>query len=129
MAVHTESEETTEARILRAVGQPVVYTCPERVLQGILKCRSVTVSGSAPGSVTYWDVVDQIEFDGEPESWIRIGYYREVGDKLRWASQTTITEPASIWKRILLTAGREQPWFRELLEDVMKDLSRPAPHS
>jgi len=88
---------------------------------GILKDRAVVESRNP-----YWDVVDLIEFQGEEEpEWIRIGYYayyRMPEDKLQWCSQTTITEPVSIWKRILVNAAREKAWFRDLLEGVMKEL-------
>jgi hypothetical protein len=43
---------------------------------------------------------------------------------LIWASQTTITEPVSIWKRILVKATQEKKWFRDLLEEVMKELKK-----
>lgn len=93
---------------------------------GVLKDRSVCESTNAPGSVPYWDVVDLIEFAGEPEpKWIRIGYYRKPGKTLNWGSQTTITEPISIWKRILVKAAREKKWFRDLLNDVMDELEKP----
>jgi hypothetical protein len=55
--------------------------------------------------------------DEKEPKWIRIGYYRKPKDTLNWGSQTTITEPVSIWKRILVNAAREKKWFRDLLED------------
>jgi hypothetical protein len=68
-------------------------------------------------------VVDLIEFKGEKEpKWIRIGYYRKAGDSLTWGSQTTITEPISIWKRIFVNSPREKPWFRDLLYDVINKI-------
>ena len=90
---------------------------------GILKDRSVTESINAPGTVPYWDVVDLIEFKDEQESaWLRIGYYRKPKDKLIWGGQTTITEPVSVRKKILVNAAREKKWFQNLLEDVMNEL-------
>lgn len=59
---------------------------------------------------------------------VRIGYYRKPKDRLHWASQTTITEPLSIWKKMLVKAAREKKWFRELLNDVMDELKKPATH-
>ncbi|MBA4390930.1 MAG: hypothetical protein C0399_08330, partial [Syntrophus sp. (in: bacteria)] len=77
------------------------------------------------GAVPYWDVVDLIEFKDEQEpEWIRIGYYRKPKDKLNWGSQTTITEPVSEWKKILVNAAKEKKWFRDLLEDVTKELNK-----
>jgi hypothetical protein len=83
----------------------------------------VVDSVNAPGTVLYWDVVDLIEFEGEMEpERLRIGYYRRPGEKLNWGSQTTITEPISIWKKILVSAAKERKWFRDLLESVMEEL-------
>jgi hypothetical protein len=60
--------------------------------------------------------------EAEPE-WIRIGYYRlPKEDRLVWASQTTITEPVGVWKRILVHAASEKPWFLELLREVIAEL-------
>ncbi len=112
-------------KILQPVGKKVTFRYPgnEGTAAGMLKSRCVVPSVQAVGRVHYWDVVDLIKFDGKKdEDWIRIGYYREVEGKLRWGSQTTITEPIYIWKRLLVTAAREQVWFRQLLDDVMTEL-------
>ncbi len=112
-------------KILSCVGKKVSFKYPgsEGVKHGILRDRSVVESANPPGKVPYWDVVDLIEFEKEKESkWLRIGYYRMPGEKLNWGSQTTITEPISIWKRLLVKAAREKSWFRDLLEDVMREM-------
>ena len=118
-----------EAKVLdeirSKVGNKVSFKYPggEGDKRGVLIDRSVVASTNEPGTVPYWDVVDLIEFKGEKEpEWIRIGYYRKPKNKLNWGSQTTITEPISIWKKILLNAAREKKWFRALLEDVMAEL-------
>ena len=114
-------------KILSRIGTKVSFKIPgeEADKHGILKDRTVVESTNAPGAVPYWDVVDLIEFKGEEEpEWIRIGYYRKPKDKLIYGSQTTITEPISIWKRILVNAAREKKWFRDLLEDVMNELKK-----
>ena len=92
--------------------------------KGILKDRVVIESIREIGkTVLYWDVVDLIEFEEEKEpEWMRIGYYRNIGDSLRWASQTTITESLSIWKKLFVKAAREKKWFRDLLEEVMSEM-------
>ena len=112
-------------KILSKIGKPVSFKYPgnEGRKEGILKDRAVVESANRSGAVPYWDVVDLIEFEGEEEpEWIRIGYYRRPEHGLQWGSQTTITEPVSIWKRILVNAAREKAWFRDLLEGVMKEL-------
>ena len=121
----TESTAGIRKQILSRIGARVSFKYPgsEGDKHGILRDRTVVDSTNAPGTVPYWDVVDLIEFEGEKESeWIRIGYYRRPSKKLNWGSQTTITEPVSIWKRILVTAARDKKWFRELLEGVMEEL-------
>ena len=98
-------------RILSCIGKRVSFKYPgnEGDKHGILKDRAVVESTNALGAVPYWDVVDLIEFEDEEEpEWIRIGYYRKPKHKLNWGSQTTITEPVSIWKRILVSAAREK---------------------
>jgi hypothetical protein len=55
---------------------------------------------------------------------MRVGYYRKPKDHLVWGSQTTITKPMVIWKDLFIQAAREKPWFRKLLDDVMKELQR-----
>lgn len=112
-------------KIRQAVGKPTSFRFPggEGRKKGILKDRAVIVSNPWSRGVPYWDVVDLIEFPEEREPlWIRIGYYRKPKDRLNWGSQTTITEPATTWKRILIEAARQKPWFRSLLEDVMQEL-------
>jgi len=114
-------------KILSRIGTKVSFKYPgeEGEKHGILKDRAVVESTNAPGAVSYWDVVDLIEFKGEEEpEWIRIGYYRKPKHRLIWGSQTTITEPVSIWKRILVKAAQEKKWFRDLLEEVMKELKK-----
>ena len=114
-------------KILSCIGKKVAFKYPgnEGDKRGTLRDRAVIESTNEIGAVPYWDVVDLIEFADEKESeWIRIGYYRKPKDTLNWGSQTTITEPVSIWKRILVNAAREKKWFRDLLEDVMNELKK-----
>lgn len=114
------------AKILSKIGEPVTFTYPgdEPKASGILKDRYVLPAQGERSNVPYWDVVDLIEFPEEVEQeWIRIGYYRMPKDRLVWGSQTTITEPIAIWRSLLTNAARSKPWFRELLEDVLRDVS------
>jgi hypothetical protein len=123
----TSATTDERGKILSRIGKEVSFKYPgsEGDKHGILKDRAVVDSTNAPGTVPYWDVVDLIQFEGEEEpEWIRIGYYRKPKHTLNWGSQTTITEPMSIWKRILVNAAREKKWFRDLLEDVMEELKR-----
>jgi hypothetical protein len=116
--------KTTIQKILKAVGQKVKFHYTEKSDKlGILKDRVIIPSELNPNGVSYWDVVDLIEFPGEAEpEWIRIGYYQELGGRLLWASRATITEPIEIWKKILVTTAREKPWFKKLLDDVHKEI-------
>jgi hypothetical protein len=121
----TNSTNDVINKIKSCVGKKVSFKYPanEGDKHGILKDRTVVESINEIGTVPYWDVVDLIEFKGEKEpEWIRIGYYRKPKDKLNWGSQTTITEPISVWKNIFVTAAREKKWFLDLLIDVMKEI-------
>jgi len=112
-------------KIRQAVGKPVSFRFPgsEGHYEGVLKDRAIIVSNPETSGVPYWDVVDLIEFPEHSEPlWIRIGYYRKPKDRLNWGSQTTITEPITVWKRVLIEAAKQKPWFRGLLEDVMREL-------
>ena len=114
-------------KVLSRIGRKVSFKYPgiEGDKHGILKDRAVVESTNEIGAVPYWDVVDLIEFKGEKEpEWIRVGYYRKPKQTLNWGSQTTITEPVSIWKRIFVNTAREKKWFRDLLEDVMNELKK-----
>ena len=80
-------------RMLRPINQPVSYTYPgtDGPLRGVLKDRAVIRGGDAAGA-KYWDVVDLIHFGTKrSDRCMRISYYRQVGDKLGWASK-----PASL---------------------------------
>lgn len=108
---------------MKPIGKKVSFRYPEGIRQGILKDRAVITSNPHFTGVPYWDVIDLIEFKDDPEPyWIRIGYYRKPKDRLVFAGQTTITEPVSVWKEIFVKGCREKSWFRELFEDIMKEL-------
>jgi hypothetical protein len=113
-------------KILGRIGSFVKFKYPgnEGDKHGVLKDRAVIYS-AASTEVPYWDFVDLIEFAGEPEKeWIRIGYYRKPKERLVYGSQTTITEPITVWKDLLIHAAREKPWFKKLLDDVMVELKK-----
>lgn len=116
--------ESIEERILKPIGKRVTFTYPlaEGCKKGFLKDRAFIFSPGSTG-VPYWDVIDLIEFPGEPEpQWIRIGYYRMPKDRLIWGSRTTITEPIETWKKLLVHVARQKGWFRKLLKEVMEEV-------
>lgn len=122
-----EHEHETLEKIMDAVGKPVSFKFPgnEGNKKGILKDRAIVPSNPGTNGIPYWDVIDLIEFPEEAEpNWIRIGYYRLSNGRLNWGSQTTITEPASVWKRVLTDAAKQKPWFRKLLKDVWQELNK-----
>jgi hypothetical protein len=113
------------AKISKPIGKEVSFRFPgnEGHKHGVLKERVIIPSNPGTTGVPYWDVVDLISFPDERESdWIRIGYYRKPKNRLVWGSQTTITEPISTWKRILLQAAREKIWFHKLIREVTQEL-------
>jgi hypothetical protein len=70
-----------------------------------LKRRAIVQGAAGRAGIQNWDVVAIIQFEGEPELWVRVGYYRQRPDgTLGWAGQTTITEPLSVWRDRLLPA-------------------------
>ena len=113
------TDEEIQRQILSRVGQRVNFTYPgtEGSLGGVLKERIVIKGGiGASPDIPYWDVVDLIEFEGTAEPLcMRVGYYRYSGGRLNWGSQTTLTEPLSVWRQ-LFTSAKAQPWFADLLQ-------------
>jgi hypothetical protein len=117
-------------RILRAVGRPVNFRYPagERHFSGLLVDRAVgdgTPDAKAE-DVHFWTVVDLIEFKNEKNRrWIRIGYYRVlVNGRLVFGGQTTICQSVETWKRVLVEAANQKPWFRDLLVSVVAELKK-----
>ena len=118
-------EREVRRQILGCINRAVNFTYPgkEGARRGQLTDRVVLKSIKPKRrTVPYWNVVDVIQFDGERERWMRFGYYRKPKGRLNWASQTTLTDRISVWRRLFVHAAREKPWFRDLLEDVMRDL-------
>ena len=116
-----------QKKIMDAVGKQVLFKFPgkEGNKNGILKDRAIVPSNPGTTGIPYWDVIDLIEFPEETEPyWIRIGYYRMANGRLNWGSQTTITEPVDVWKKILIDAAKQKPWFRKLLKDAMQELPK-----
>ena len=112
------TKKEIKAKLMKAVGKTVAFNYPGNKgnKRGFLKDRVIVWSGHSSSGADYWDVVDLIKFENVKEGLrIRIGYYRQVGDKLRWGSQTTITEPVHIMKRLLAQAAKEKEWFRRVL--------------
>jgi len=101
----------------------VKFQYPEGKRYGELKDRSVIASNPHFTEVPYYNVVDLIEFpDDQERSWMRISYYRVKNGKLNFAGQTSIAEPISAWKKILVETSKEKNWFKNLLEEVMNEL-------
>jgi hypothetical protein len=118
-------DESIKKKMLKPIGKRVHFQYPgdEGHKTGILKDRVIVPSNPGETGVPYWDVVDLIEFSEEAEPlWMRIGYYRKPGEHLVWGSQTTITEPIRVWKRLLVQAANQKPWFKQLLIEVMREL-------
>jgi hypothetical protein len=118
-------DESIKKKMLKPIGKRVHFQYPgdEGHKTGVLKDRVIMPSNPGETGVPYWDVVDLIEFSEEAEPlWMRIGYYRKPGEHLVWGSQTTITEPIKVWKRLLVQAASQKPWFKQLLIEVMREL-------
>lgn len=113
------SDEDIKRQILSKVGKKVRFKYPgdEGDLYGVLKDRLVIESDDSPSGIPYWDVVDLIEFPGTPKPvWMRVGYYRYAQGRLVWGSQTTLTEPLEIWRKLFQNA-KKMAWFSQLLDE------------
>jgi len=125
--VMKNNEKEIIEKIRSRIGSKVSFKYPgkEGDKTGTLKDRAIIPSTNEIGTVSYWDVVDLIEFKGEKEPlWLRIGYYRKPDEKLNWGSQTTITEPISVWKKILINAAKDKEWFANLLAEVNNEIPK-----
>lgn len=92
-------------KIMNCVGQRVkmVYPGPESTRHGILKARVPLRPHEGVTGAEYCTVVDIIGFEGHPELWLRVGYYRQAAgsEVARWASQTAPCLPFSEWREVL----------------------------
>ena len=114
-------------QILSKKEKPVRFKLPENagMRLGTLTDRVVNAGDPGEAGEPYWNVVDLIQFHNEEKPWIRITYYRlKNNERLVFAGQTSATFRLDEWKRLLVQAVREKPWFRNLLEDVMKESKR-----
>ena len=112
------SDREIEKRIRSRIGQTVRFKYPgtEGHKRGRLKARVVFKSGLTSTGVRYWDVIDRVEFPEEPQKlWVRFGYYRQDGTRLRWAGQTSLAEPEATMRRLFRDGAAEAVWFRRLL--------------
>lgn len=118
--------ENEEKWVLRNIGRECCkFTYPEKspgggkiTMRGVLKDRVALPTKSITGITDFWDVIDLIEFEwkGQTKTAVRFGYYRRGADgKLRWGSQTTLTEGTDILRDLFRKAAKEKPWFRQLI--------------
>ena len=109
------TEKEVRAKIQQAVGKSVKFTFPNAKDNQVGHLMERVIVGSRQR--IFWNVVDLIDFPkkGKSKLCIRIGYYKQVGDKLHWASRMTITEPVDQMKRIFAEAAEQKKWFRDLL--------------
>jgi hypothetical protein len=120
-----DDNKDTIKKILSRIGTDVLFNFPgsEGILRGVIKERVVLPSKYEKTSIPYWDVVDLIDFSETREQpWMRFGYYRKANGKLQWGSQTTLTEPFTVWKQLFLEVARQKTWFKHLLEEVVREI-------
>jgi hypothetical protein len=95
-----------ETKIMSRVGQKVkmVYPGSEPTRHGKLKSREIAIAPRQDVTgAEYCTVVDIIEFDGQTELRLRVGYYRQAPGSgvAGWASQTTWCGTFSEWRKVL----------------------------
>lgn len=114
------TKREVRAKLMGRCGTRVRFRYPGNNTRTGRLIDRVVVFSSRLTDASYWDVIDLIEFpDHKHRKWIRISYYRQVGDKLRWAGQTSITEPLHVWKRIFGQGARKKNWFRDVLASAV----------
>jgi hypothetical protein len=96
------------------------------VLKGTLKHRYV-VDVRDSDLVVYWYVMDLIEFEGEPEHWLRLTYYRYLNKEMKWifAGQTSLSGRLSYFQRFFVGAikQKENEWTRSFFRDIQRKCS------
>jgi len=128
--VLTEKEQ--KDYLLSRINESVNFTYPEPPydFEGTLKDRFVEKSGE-DDYVTYWNVIDLIEFKGENEDWLRITYYRykkkAIPPKKRtgwvFAGQTSLSNPMSQFEELFIKAIKEKQWMRTLFREILEQCS------
>ena len=120
------SDNEQRKYLLAKIKEPVHFTYPEppHHLEGILKDRFVLKEGEDE-YVTYWDIVDLIEFKKEDEEWLRMTYYRYKKKENRWvfAGQTSLTNPISKFEELFVKAIKEKQWMKTFFKHVFKKCS------
>ncbi len=119
--------ENVEKKILSKIGKSVKFKYPEKSRKGknvfhgklIDRCIFKTYSWT---DIPSWDIVDLIEF--EEFTALRFGYYRLKDGKLRWASQTTLTESLEDYRKLFVKAAKEKEWFKKFLQDVLEKVEK-----
>lgn len=123
--VLTEKEQ--KAYLLSKIEKPVHFTYPEPPyhFKGTLKDRCV-VNDGGDASVTYWNMIDLIEFENEKENWLRLTYYRYKNKEKRWvfAGQTSLSDPISHFEELFTTAVKEKAWIRPLFRNIVKECAK-----
>ena len=112
--------EEQEKYLYDKKGHPVNFKYPkgEQGKSGILKDR-VVIFDRKDDNVTYWNLIDLIEFKDEKEQWLRITYYRYKKDG-HWifAGQTSIADPLSKFVELFVKAIKETLWARQLFKEI-----------
>ena len=117
-----KKEEIKECydKILKKIDKPVRFKYPDgRRMNGRLIDRVVMHTKSSSEMKDVFDVVDFIKFDvgGKQKDAIRFGYYIYENGKLKWGSQTTLTEEKSELLRLFKKAT-EKEWFNSIIQGL-----------
>ena len=120
--VVVKKEEIKECydKILKKIDKPVRFKYPDgRRMNGRLIDRVVMHTKSISEMKDFFDVVDFIKFDvgSKQKDAIRFGYYIYENGKLKWGSQTTLTEEKSELLRLFKKAT-EKEWFNSIIQGL-----------
>jgi hypothetical protein len=120
------TEKEQRDYLLSKIKEPVHFTYPEPPyhFEGTLKDRFVIKDGY-DANVTYWNIIDLIEFKGENEDWLRITYYRYKKKEKRWvfAGQTSLSNPISQYEELFVQAIKEKQWMKTFFKQILRQCS------
>jgi hypothetical protein len=112
-------------KVSSKIGAPVNFGYPDSTeFKGKIINRSFIEATAWHGGKTI-DVIDLIQFS-EPRKFqaVRFGYYNIIDgkqEKIQWASRGGLAETVDDLKKLLVKTAREQPWFQNLLKDVITE--------
>ena len=124
------TEKEQKEYLLSKIGNTVHFKYPEppHDRYGKLLDRFVVKDRVDVDKVTYWNIIDLIEFDNEEEQWLRMTYYRYKKKEQKWnwnfAGQTSFANPISKFEELFVNALKEKEWVRPLFKETFRQCKK-----